>query len=443
MINKKLTIGGALYMKKPRKLKNYDQKLDDKLDLEQLAATAGDSYNIYAMNPDTAIPNCPECHKRMKNHGKYERQYLDVICEEGKLPRFITLHYLFYKYRCMNKECERTLYQKPISFAKENAKVTKRLEDLIVRYASTLSYSKTEQKIRSTVSKQAVGQIVKRWIDAKDEERGTIFYSPQVLGLESFFWDSREYILAVDAESNELCIIDVLNGVDTEKIQLLFSHLEKTKIKYVVTDCNPTIVDAVRDWLPEAEVLVNTDALLQEALDSFWEIIMADAKHTMNDDKARLMKEPNDLSIYDIKRVRLITNQKPRVSTAYDHVNMLRSILSRQWDISDIRDWEYKIPIDCKKEFLMASEYIEEYWQELLNFYKRRKIVTAELYGKLKKLDEKLRKFNSCSDELFRARVLYLCKVGQSLKTIDGKWHGVPYDDVMKTMDSLIDEMEE
>lgn len=430
-------------MKKPRKLKAYDQKLDDELDLEQLAATAGDSYNIYAMNPDTSIPECPECHKRMKNHGKYERQYLDVICEEGKSPRFITLHYLFYKYRCMDKECNRTLYQKPITFAKENANVTERLEDLIVKYASALSYSKTEQKIRSTVSKQAVGQIAKRWTDAKDEKRGNIFYSPQILGLESFFWDSREYIFAVDAGNSELYIIDVLNGVDTERIQLLFSHLDKSKIKFVVTDCNPTIVDAVRDQLPGAEVLVNTDALLQEALDSFWEVIMSDAKHTMNIDKARLMKAPNDLEEWEIRFVRHITDQKPRVSAAYDHVNMLRSILSRQWDISDIRDWENKIPIDCKSEFLMASEYIEEYWQELLNFYKRRRIVTPELYGKLKKLDEKMQKLNSCSDELFRARVLYLCKVGRRLKATDGKWHGAPYKEVMNTMDSLINEMEE
>lgn len=430
-------------MARPRKLKAYDQKLDDELDLEHLAATAGNTYDIYAMNPDTSIPECPECHRRMKNHGKYERQYLDVICEDGKPPRFIVLHYLFYKYRCMNEECKRTLYQKPVSFAKENANVTERLEDLIVRYASALSYSKTEQKIRGTVSKQAVGQIAKRWTEAKDEERGSIFYSPRVLGLESFFWDSREYILAVDAGDRQLCIIDILNGVDTEKIQLLLSHLDNTKIEYVVTDCNPIIVDTVRDLLPAAEVLVNTDALLQEALDSFWEIIMTDAKHTMNDDKARLMKEPNELNEWEVGLVRRITEQKPRVSASYDHVNMLRSILSRQWDISDIKDWEYKIPIDCKKEFSMASEYIEEYWKELLNFYKRRRIVTSGLYAKLKKLDNKMKKFKSCSDELFRARVLYLCKAGKKLNASDGKWHGAPYEEVMEIMDSLIQEMEE
>ena len=438
-----LTIGGAVSMTKPRKLKAYDQQLDDKLDLKHLAATAGDSYNIYAMNPDTSIPDCPLCKKRMKNHGKYERQYLDVVMNEDGTPHYITLHYLFYKYRCMDEKCNRTLYQKPIDFARDNANVTKRLEDVIVRYASAFSYAQTERKIKYTVTKQAVGQIAKRWVDEKDEERGGIFYTPKILGLVSFFWDNREYIIAVDAGDTELHIIDVLKTVDTTEITIFLNHMDKNSIECVVTDCNDIIVNAVVDQLPNAEILVDTDALLQVALDGFWEIIMTDAKHTMTDDKKRLMKEPSELKEYEDGLIRRITENKPRVSSGYDHINMLRSILSRKWDISDIRDWEYKIPIDCKDEFLLASEYIDAYWNELLNFYKRRREVTPELYEKLKKLDKKVKEFKNCSDELFRAKMLYVCKIGKSIKNTDGKWHGVPYKEVMDTLDSLLNETED
>lgn len=430
-------------MIKPRKLKAYDQKLDDKLDLEQLAATAGDAFNIYAMNPDTSIPDCPLCQKRMKNHGKYERQYWDVVLNEEGHPQYITLHYLFYKYRCLNKECELTLYQKPVEFACENANVTKRFEALLTRYASSMSYSQVQQKIYGTVTKQAVGQITKRWVDGMDEERGAFFYTPQVLGFVSFLWDEKSYILVVDAGNRSLPVIDVLKSIDTDEIIILLNHLNKKVIRYVVTDCNDVVVNTVKDQLPGVEVLVNTDALLQGALDGFWQIIKTDAKHTMNDDKARLMKDPRELDDYDGDMIRRVTKKKPRVSNGYDHINMLRSILSRDWDVSEIQDWGNKIPIDCKNEFHEASAYIEEYWKELLNFYKRRRVVTPELYAKLQKMDKRLQEFRNCSDELFRARVLYVSLNGKSVKSRDGKWHGVPYEDVMATLDSLLNEMEE
>ena len=426
---------------KPRKIKNLE--LSNELDIEQLVATGGDSMNIYAMNFETEVPTCPECHQHMRNHGKFERQYLDVISEKGELPRIVILHYLFYKYRCENEECGKTIYQKPIEFARESANVTYRLENLIMKHAVTMSYSQVEQKIRGAVTKQAIGQITKRWTNCKDAERGMIYFSPQVLGMISFFWDNQEYILAVDASDGNLIIIDVIMGVETEKIQLFLSHLNKENIVYVVTDCNPIVVESAKDMIPGAEVLVDTDALFKEVLDSFRKIIRAEAMHVANVDKERLLKAPNELSEWEVTRVRDITEIKPRVSTAYDYVNTLRSILSRDWDITDIKDWQYKMPIDCEEEFSIASAYVDEYWKELLNFYKRRTVVTGELYGKLQKLDAKMKKFKNCSVEIFRARVLYLCKIGQKIKETDGYWHGADYETVMDMMNQLVNELEE
>lgn len=438
-------------MSKPRRLKAYEKELDETLDLEQLAATAGDAYNIYAMNTDTAVPNCPLCKQRMKNHGKYERQYLDVISSNIEKPKFITLHYLFYKYRCLNEDCNLTLYQKPIDFAYENANVTKRLENLIVRYASFLSYSQVEQRIKSSVTKQAVGQIVKRWVEQKDIERGDLFYTPRVLGLFSFLWDDqkrvkkhiRGYVLVVDACDRDIHIIDVLKEISTDEITVLLAHMEKNKIEYVVTDCNDIIVSAVIDQLPNAEVLVNTDILFDSAVDGFKEIIKKDAAHTMNVDKRRLLTNPSNLSNFDAICIKNVTDAKPRVNNGYDHLNLLRSILARKWDITDIREWENQIPIDCADEFGLTSLYIDTYWGELLNFYKRRREVTPELYEKLKKLDLKLRSFKLCSDEVFRAKVLYLSKIGEEIKESRGQWRGVPYADVLNMLDTLLNEMED
>lgn len=432
-------------MTKPRKLKEFDQEIDDKLDIDELSATKGGPYDIYAMSPDTAIPFCPECHLPMRNHGRYEREYLDYVYDDNGKPKFITLHFVFYKYRCLNEECPVTLFQKPVQFAKENANVTERLESLIVYYASCLSYSQTEERIKHTVSKQAIGQISKRWIDDKDEKRGSIFSTPRILGLVSFFMDSKGYIIAVDAGDRNLHIIEILKAVSTDEIRIFLGHLNKASISAVLTDCNPTIVSTVQDELPGVEVLVDTDALFQEAEDAFRNIIIHDAMHYMNSDKKLLLMDPQKLaeSEYGTKTVRDITNRKPRVSNAYSHINNLRSILSSKWDVTDIRDWSYKIPIDCQKDFALASEYIDEYWNEFLAFYRRRREVSADLYDKLKRLDEMLQEFKKCSDELFRARILYTCLIGKEISIGDEKWKGVPYEWVIQTLDALLNEMED
>ncbi len=432
-------------MAKPRKLKTYEKELDEKLDIEKLVATGSEGNSIYAMNPDTSVPDCPICHQRMKNHGKFERIYIDVMSGDDGKPRYIDLHYLFYKYRCLNEDCELTLYQKPIEFANDNANVTKRMEDQIVRYASYLSYAQVENKILSSVTKQAVGQIISRWVANKDDERGNSFYSPRTLGLLSFSWDNGKYsyILAIDAGHTDLYIFDVIRSIDTDSITVLLNKMDKSKIKYVVTDCNYTVVSAARDQLPDSEILVDTDVLFDSTVDGFKEILRKDAMHTPVRDKELLLTNPSEIDKEEGLRIKRITEQKPKVSNGYDHLNRLRSMLSNAWDVTDIREWANQIPLDCQSEFLMPSEYIDEYWAELINFYQRRREVTPALYQKLKTLDEKLRKFRSCTDDVFRAKILYLCMIGKDMKNANGNWRGVPYANVMKMLDSLLNEMED
>lgn len=433
-------------MPNQRKLKNIDEILTRQLDLDGLSAVGMEDDKIVAMSNDTSMPCCRECFGPVKNHGKFSKDYLDVLVREDGSYDFRTIKYEFYKYRCLGqgnekaKKCKitRTMTVKETTFAKENAKVTNRFEDLVVKLAVYMSYSQVENKLLSYVSKQAVGDIVKRWTRDKINKRGP-FFTPGILGIVSFWWDKKPYALAYDAADRDIHIIDILPEVTSDNIINLINRMDRTHIRAVVCDCNQTIVDAVKSEIPGADVLVNTDALFLEVLHEFDELIRADAPHIANVDKKRLKKDNTNLREGDDTRIRDITKRYARVSVAYDHVNMLRIILSRDWDPTELRDWQYKIPITCKNEFQISAAYIDEFWDELLNYYKRRHEITSGTYEKLKKLDELINKFKAYSYEILPARVLYLPFTERDMPQ---KWRGIPLERIISSMDELIQKKE-
>lgn len=84
------------------------------------------------MSLDTVLPPCAECGKPIENHSKFKRTLIDVVSIDGH-KQFARLHYYFYKYRCLDPECG-AVFQKPVSFVKDNSKTTKRYEDEVLRH---------------------------------------------------------------------------------------------------------------------------------------------------------------------------------------------------------------------------------------------------------------------------------------------------------------------
>lgn len=435
---------------KPRKLKYYDQELDAQLDIEELAATGGDSHHIFAMCHDTSTPVCPRCGGPVENHGKFKRLYIDVTTDEDGNHQIVELDYLFYKYRCLDDECP-TVFQKEIDFARENAHLTRRMENYIIELACYMSYSGVSDTVLSIVTKQTVGQIIKRWVAEKDDERG-FFYTPRILGLVSFELDTSNYILAVDAEGEKQNIIEVIPEVDSSLITAFIRKLDALHIEYVLTDCNPTIVDTVKSILPKAEVLVDTEALLADVLMEFDDLIKKDAKHTPNNVKKFIKEDPSkyqatgdvdtDRNIYEIREIRDALKNKPRLSDAYDHVNRLRGILSQEWDATDIHQWANSIPPSCEGVFAISVGDVEEYWNELLRYYMRRTEISGDLYQHLQQLNDQIKKLKRYSDEILRTRILYLPELLNMMDTSD-KWIGVPLETAIAVMKCVINQTEE
>lgn len=77
---------------------------------------------------------------KMKNHGRKEKEYFDVITLDDGSYKVVKLHYSYTKYRCLDKNCH-TTYTFPVNFARENSRYTKRFEDYVMKMAAGAHYS--------------------------------------------------------------------------------------------------------------------------------------------------------------------------------------------------------------------------------------------------------------------------------------------------------------
>lgn len=430
-----------------RPLKYIDETLDALLDMDDLKAVGGDENHIIAMTPDTEIPICDRCHKKMKNQDSRDRELMDVIkLPDGKY-KVISLCYRYYRYRCINKECTNygKIERKDISFAANNAWETYRFDERIVRMAMFLSYRKIENLAGVMVAKSSVSNIVRRWVKMKDDERGEI-YTPESLGLLTHNMFNKIYTIVFDADDKDMHIIEVIPSTSTNALANYLNKLNKNKLKYVFTDSNDVVINVVSDTLYNAEIMVMAESILDEAKAEFKYLLNLEARQVYTNYKKLMFINPFSWKEGDESRVKDVLKDRPHLERAYDHISSLISILERDdWDVMDIYSWNEKVKLECKDEFSITSEYIDVYWNELLNYYKRRTVIVGEAYDKIKSLNYKVMRFkrySSYSDEILRARILYTSEADYINEQAVEKWRGIKIDNVLAALNELINEME-
>lgn len=263
-------------------------------------------------------------------------------------------------------------------------------------------------------------------------------YSPKVLGLLSCSLKKREYIIAIDASDDELHIIDVLPSVSSIMVVNFLNHMDVSEIRYILTDCNQTIVDTIKDRFPNVELLMDTDYLFELVFDEFSHVLNKDGRQLYAPAKKIYTKDPETLSykeIEDFEDLRRGKN-KERLNNAYAHMNFLRNLLSQNWDVRNLRNWNAQIPEDCLDVFVLSSAIVDTYWGELFKYYLNQEVVQKGIHGRLKYLNEIVSKFSSYSDEVLRARILYLSPADYE----NSKWRGLPIITILKNMEALANE---
>ena len=436
---------------RPRKLKDVDHELTAYLDIDELKAIGGDEYSIEAMSPDTQVPACIECGGPTENHGKFEKVLIDVVSVDRK-KQFARLHYYFYKYRCLNKvpdhENCNAVFQKSMGFvSSDNAKITKRYEDEIMRLAMYESLTDVRKDMKSyiikghqkdLISKPAMSKVVKRWVEERDEHR--VFIPPVALLMYTYHSFFNDFIVVADVEPHSPCrIIEVIPTVSEAAIRSFFAKIDIGGLLAIVVDCNPILYETVKDIVPRSKVMVDTDSLRRILRDEFKTFIYERLKRYQKYVRELFLAGSDaqaSISNEDRAKMRRLQKNDKELENAYSAYAGLYVLLQKHRDISELTGWKDVLNEANKSTFVLTISYMETYLEELARYRQGTHPKEGDsIYDEIYSLNRRIETYFPIStDEVFRARMLY----SNFSKSRDKKWQGIDVSELRSIIDNMI-----
>ncbi|MCI8292048.1 MAG: transposase [Hespellia sp.] len=428
-------------MAKPRKLKKVSERLTKILAIDELKAIGGDEYDIQAMSPDTAVPQCIECNGQVENHGRFCRTLRDIITIDGK-KRFAKLHYYFYKYRCLNDECG-AVFQKTVHFVKENAKITKRYENEVLwhmMYESIddvrrdMSAYLVEGHENDVISKPAMAKLIKRWVSEKDSRRR--FVTPAGLLLFTYKSFFNSFVLICDITQEPCSIVEVLPAISESLLKEFFSKMDMVALRGIIIDCDPVVNATVRELFPRKKIMVDMDSIQYVLREEFREYLYIRLKKYQKYVRENFLKDPVEVLPEDSAKLYKLRKNDPILNRVCSKYSVLYSLLKNHRDVTEVQKWASTLDGEIEDIFILTKSYIEEYGKEIAYFYKQRTPAYDGIYDKLYGLCEKMEHyFSACTDHVFRSRILY-----SDFRELEGReaWRGMNVDVLSGILDQMI-----
>ena len=391
----------------------------------------GDRNNFFAWQHEHELNCCPLCGgKAIKIQDHFAKTYFDYIVDSGH-PRVIRLTHEFFKYRCLNEKC-RHIFSKEIGFASKFDNVTYRLENEIARKViEGYSYSLVQGLFQDTISRQAVGQIFHRWTQRKESARA-IQDPPSSLAILTGHAGENRYTLFLNLDDG-IRVFDVLLGVDSADIGSVIQKLVPG-VGTVITDCDPTINDAVANYLPSALHIIPVELWLRPATELYQEFAHIKIKWCPVARKDSLIMIPRsriNRDEYDLER---LLAARPEVKPAYEDYSRLRGLIERRgelWVYEELLEWADSV-CDDTNDFLAPSLYLlQAYRSEIEAQTQHREAVPARLAEYVSELEDLLSQAKTFSEDILKARVLY------AVDTDLQDWRGVPIQNVIQTLQDM------
>lgn len=392
----------------------------------------GGANYYYAWLKEPEVERCPICGGEViRIQDLFSKTYQELICEGGR-KRVIQLQYNFYKWRCLNSDC-RHIFAKEIDFASRLDNVTYRLEDEIAhRVMENNSYGKIHMQFQESVSRQAIGQIFNRWVYKKDELRKTQT-SPSKIAILSGKTDKDYYTILISLDDG-IKIYDILFGVNTLEIAATIRAIGIDNITTVLSDCNPTIISAIKDNLPDALHIIPVEYWFDLVTDDFAYFSHEKLKWNPTPNKDILVLTSQSKLGYRVSALKRLLNERPAVKKPYDDYNRLRDIISRRdelWVYDELIEWTESVDGEFKEQLITTIIQLKEYRNEIEAHVLNHNDVPEQLHYFTSRLEELIQPLRTFSTEVLRARVLY------SADAELNDWRGVPIDAAIKAIENM------
>lgn len=401
---------------------------------------------FFAVDKEDIKPACPICGADGENHERFEKTYKDCIYSEEDGYIECLVRHSFVKYICRQHK-PNSIFSKEYDFADGNNNITRRFENRVIRLSMEDSVTSVPNKIRGTLSKQSVSEIVNRWIANADKERGG-FPDTEKLIIMSCSVAEEDYAFFAYESFNGLSIIDVIFFKASADIITELNKFDLTKLKIIVTDFNPIIREAVQRFSgDDVAVIIDVSAIRE------WiEMILVKAMKVYAKQVATNVKDeilaPASYSKggWLAKQRDEALGKRPKLKALYHHVNWLRDILNYSEDLVEdgLYEWLENVPELLETDLKDISTAIDHSFEDVINYYRRRTVVTEDTYRKIKNLHEKLQQWKNCKNpDLMRARLLYAGFIGNLEELSENQWYGIGYDNVLENINRLINRVSE
>ena len=417
--------------------RSIDSARTDLLAIEKLFVVKdiGDADNYVAWLVDEIPDNCPVCGgQAFRNQKKASHAYTDYINEENGI-RIISLKYEFYKYRCLNPDCRR-IFAKEIPFAIGRDNVTSRLEQLIADLViQGSSYEDICNKFSSKLSRQAVGQIFNRWVHARDNRRKLI-HSPEIIGVITGQLKEDKYVLIISCDDG-IRILDILLGVDSDRIITSLRRFGTNVSKCILTDCDPTVYTAVKEALPGVLHIIPAEMWLRLVREDFSllanEFLRWAEPSIHNKLELILDKKVADEQNTSVELKRIFA-ARPELLEPYKDYHYLRDVITNRefrWSINELDEWPEKIDIPFRERLDSTLLQYDVYREEICRQQEHSEYVPDNLLSATDLLEGQIRSRRNFSDEALRAAVLY------SIESDLEHWQGLEIEEVIRKLNEL------
>ena len=347
----------------------------------------GERY-YYAWLQEPEVESCPLCSgKAIKMQDLFSKTYQELI-HKGDDSAVVTLEYGFHKFRCLNHEC-RHIFAKEIHFASRHDNVTYRLENEIARLVmSGLSYGAISDQLQSSITRQAVGQIFNRWVRKKDELR-KMQSPPSCIAIISGLTDKDRYTLILNLDDG-IRVYDALYGVQSSDIAFAIRRIGSGNIKTVLTDCDPIIVETVKDYLPSANHIIPVHYWFKLVSDDFAAFAHDRIKWCTVRDKDDLVLKPvSDLGFRGGNLERLF-QERPSIVAPHKNYNDLRGIINRRdemWVFEELREWIADLDPDFNACLSTTIERLDLLNEEIDAHVHYRELVPEQMFTLTEELE--------------------------------------------------------
>ena len=381
-------------------------------------------YSAWLHDPEVAY--CPYCGgNAFKTQDLFSKTYLDLISDEGK-KKVIQLVYEFHKYKCLRPGCGH-VFAKPVHFASRRDNVTFRLENEIARLVIRgLTYSQVAAQLNDELSRQAVGQIFCRWVKDRENHRRADSL-PSKLLIISGRTKHGMYTAFLNLDEG-IKIYDIVDGVGSGDISAVLLKNGPPKTETVLSDCNPTIVDTIRNCLPNALHVIPVEywfLLVKEDFAAFAHDRLL--RTTVKNKDVLIMTPPTELA-HRTSDLHKLLEGRPNIKRPYEDFNRLRSIVFRRdemWVYNELLEWFDSVDPAFLEVLSATKLQLEEYRQPIEAHSEHRDLVPENLFGLTSRFEEILADMNVFSDAVLKARILY------PFETDLDHWSGIPLEDVI------------